>query len=161
MRTRVLWIAWSIAAVALIAIAVVRWRRVDAPAPVRLVIPSVHDERRVHPATELDSNAVAIVDNDPFRLANEPSPTRYSLAPAEPAAVTTVARAQHPNLTLRGIAGGPPWQALVDGIPGQTHVTLVHVGSVVDKLVVRAITRDTVVIRGVDTTWVLRFARRS
>ena len=63
-------------------------------------------------------------------------------------------------MTLKAIAGGPPWQALIEGIPGETHAVLVQTGTAFDHLSIRAITRDGVIVRGRDTTWVLSFASR-
>ena len=63
-------------------------------------------------------------------------------------------------MTLKAIAGGPPWQALIEGIPGQSQAVLVQSGTVLDHLSIRAITRDGVIVRGPDTTWVLSFASR-
>jgi len=100
--------------------------------------------------------------NDPFRLANAPSSVRY-----DPNNEGTIAGAAsyvpppiRPNMILKAIVGGPPWQAMVDGIPGQPPGTLVRAGSTFDKLVAKDVGRDSVVIRGPDTTWVLTFRRR-
>ncbi|MDB4878329.1 MAG: hypothetical protein JWM41_4775 [Gemmatimonadetes bacterium] len=65
-----------------------------------------------------------------------------------------------PVMTLKAIVGGPPWQAVVDGIPGQPPGVLVRQGTTLDKLAIRSVTRDSVVIQGPDTTWVLGFGRR-
>jgi hypothetical protein len=105
----------------------------------------------------------AFIDRDPFRLANRPARARYTpatsaLAVAEP----NPAREPHdprPTMTLRAIAGGPPWEALIDGLPGRARAELVRAGTVIDRLTIRAITRDSVVVRGPDTTWVLSFAK--
>jgi hypothetical protein len=78
--------------------------------------------------------------------------------PAVPAA--TVTSEPRPSMVLRAIAGGPPWQALIEGLGPPSGATLVRPGMVVDRVAVRSISRDTVVLRGLDTTWVLTFARR-
>jgi hypothetical protein len=148
--------------IALCGIAVVRWRdavpRIETR-PVRTASGAAHS------ADSLDAELVdaeeSIVSNDPFRLANAPASVRYDpadeLAPA--AAGTSQHTALRPVMTLKAIVGGPPWQAVVDGLPGQPANTLVHAGSTYDKLVARSITRDSVVIQGPDTTWVLSFRR--
>ena len=103
----------------------------------------------------------AFADTDPFRVANRPSLVRYgSASPTATAGQLASMHDVRPTMTVRAIAGGPPWHALIDGMPGQTHPTLVGPGTTVAKLTVRRITRDSVVIRGADTTWVLTFARR-
>jgi hypothetical protein len=98
-----------------------------------------------------------IVSNDPFRLSNSPSSIRYS--PSSDNVGFSASGPLRPNLTLKAIVGGPPWQAIVDGIPGQQQGTLVRAGSAFDKLIARAVTRDSVIIQGPDTTWVLSFRR--
>jgi hypothetical protein len=101
------------------------------------------------------------VSNDPFRLANAPAAVRFnpSNENGSSGAIAMVAPPVRPNMTLKAIVGGPPWQAIVDGIPGQPQGTIVRAGNAFDKLVARAVTRDSVVIRGPDTTWVLSFRR--
>ena len=111
-----------------------------------------------------DSVAIAeesIVSNDPFRIANSPTAARYdptseSVRPNDAAPLILV----RPSFVLRAIVGGPPWQAVIDGIPGQPSGTVVRAGMIFDKLTVSAITRDNVVIKGPDTTWALSFHGR-
>jgi hypothetical protein len=65
-----------------------------------------------------------------------------------------------PTFALKAIVGGPPWSAVIDGIPGQAAGTVIRQGAQFEKLVVRSVTRDSVIIQGPDTTWVLRFGGR-
>ena len=115
------------------------------------------------PTTDLDSVADAIVANDMFRLANAPASVRYD-PNGERRGTATAASPRpapvRPIMTLRAIVGGPPWQAVVDGIPGRAPGTIVRAGSEFDRLVARRVTRDSVIIQGPDTTWVLTFQRR-
>jgi len=103
-----------------------------------------------------------IADNDPFRLSNEPATVRYD-AHADGAAIAAAPAilpstpAPRPALVLRAIIGGPPWQAVIDGLPGQPPGTIVSAGTEVEHLRIASITRDSVVITGADTTWTLRF----
>ena len=60
-----------------------------------------------------------------------------------------------PVLSLKGIVGGPPWQAIIDGIPGQPPGTVVRSGSSFDRLQVRDVMRDTVIVQLPDTVLVL------
>lgn len=107
---------------------------------------------------EAAANAAA---NDPFRLVNRPSTVRYDAkteggigAPAQ-----FVPPPVRPPLALKAIVGGPPWQAVVDGIPGQQPGTIVRSGNTFDKLTVRSVGRDTVVIQASDTTWKLTLSQ--
>jgi len=98
------------------------------------------------------------VTNDPFRLANVPAAIRFDPNnDANAGASIAVSPPVRPVMTLKAIVGGPPWQAVIDGIPGQPPGAVVRAGSAFDKLVARAVTRDSVVIQGFDTTWVLTF----
>ena len=104
----------------------------------------------------LGTAAANTAGNDPFRIVNRPSPVRYDAKVESgvggPAAFTPPVR---PPLVVKAIIGGPPWQAMVDGIPGQPAGTIVSAGATFDKLTVRRVGRDTVVIQGPDTTWKL------
>ena len=60
-----------------------------------------------------------------------------------------------PQLMLKAIIGGPPWSAIVEGIPGQPGGIVITAGLTFDRIHIRAITRDTVVVQASDTTWKL------
>jgi hypothetical protein len=103
------------------------------------------------------------VANDPFRLSNIPPTVRYD--PANDGGSSGLGTPPpppvRPVLILKAIVGGPPWQAVIDGIPGQPAGTVAHSGSKFEKLTVRAVTRDSVIVQGPDTAWVLSFRGRS
>ena len=99
------------------------------------------------------------VSADLFRIARHPSPIEYKpelegIQPPPPAP-----KPPEPALVLAGILGGPPWEALLDGIPGHDGSILVHQGDVLGALRIRSVTRDSVIVQGADTTW--RLALRS
>jgi hypothetical protein len=107
----------------------------------------------------LGQAAANTVENDPFRLVNHPTGVRYDAKTeggigGPPPAPPPV----RPAFVLKAIVGGPPWQAVVDGIPGQPTGTIVRRGDSFDKLMVRSVGRDTVVIAAPDTTWKLTLA---
>jgi len=112
--------------------------------------------------TRSDTGAAVItpvIANDPFRLVRHPSPIAYrpeleGVAPPPPPP-----KPPHPVLTLSGILGGPPWQAMLEGVPGHDASTLVNVGDVLGVLRVQRITADSIVIVGEDTTWRLGVKR--
>jgi hypothetical protein len=60
---------------------------------------------------------------------------------------------------LRGIIGGPPWSAILEGIPGREGSVVLRRGDTIAALRVRAVRRDTVVVEGADTTWRLTVKR--
>src|SRR5262245_21559344 len=66
--------------------------------------------------------------NDPFRLSNRPPIVRFD--PDEEATGESNRPVQPPPLrptfSLKAIVGGPPWQAVIDGIPGQPPSTIVR-----------------------------------
>jgi len=123
-------------------------------APLRLHAPPISSD-------SLAGAAEAIVTNDPFRLSNSPPGVRYDPAFDEPASNgLPTPPPPRPTLVLKAIVGGPPWQAVIDGIPGQPAGTVAHAGSTFDRLTIRTVTRDSVVIQGMDTSWVLSFRSR-
>jgi hypothetical protein len=118
------------------------------------------------PAAPADSaiaeSADTLVENDPFRLANEPASIRFDPRTESGTSAATMFVAPpplRPTLTLRAIVGGPPWQAIVDGIPGEPNGAVVGRGDVFGRIAVVAVKRDTVLLRGSDTTWILTFRR--
>lgn len=100
---------------------------------------------------DIDDAAISLVDADPFRTSRHPSPIAYHTdvegAPPSPP------RPPRPGLSVSGIIGGPPWSAVLEGLPGHEGGTVVHPGDTLGGLRIRSVRRDTVVISGVDTTW--------
>ena len=99
------------------------------------------------------------VDHDPFRLARHPASVAYrpeleGVAPPPPPP-----KPPHPLLVLGGILGGPPWEALLDGVPGHDGSVVVHQGQMIGDLRIRSVTRDSVIVQGADTTWRLGIRR--
>ena len=103
-------------------------------------------------AAVLTSLASGIVARDPFRLERRPSSVAFGALPAAPTAPADPSR--RPRLILSGIFG-PPWQAVLEGIPGREGSVVARVGDVFGELRIRSIRRDTVVVQGADTTWKL------
>jgi hypothetical protein len=147
----------------LIVTAALRWQRMQpldaAPAP-----PPVASRGRAQPVTDsvLEEAEDLAVTNDPFRLSNTAADMRYDPASEGLPGVSRpyVPPPVRPSFALKAIVGGPPWHAVVDGIPNQPPGTVIRQGAQFEKLTVRAVTRDSVIIQGPDTAWVLRFGGR-
>jgi hypothetical protein len=105
-------------------------------------------------AEKIKSATTRIVERDLFRLDRHPSNVAYQaelqgtrVPPAPP-------NIPHPRLILVGTIGGPPWVALLAGLPGHEGVsTLVHGGESFSGLKIGSIGRDSIVVQGSDTTW--------
>ena len=142
------------------AVAALRWRAASPPQLPRRRIALAHTATRPRPSDSALADAEdATVSNDPFRLANAPASVRFDPA-VEGESASPAVPVVRPTLVLKAIIGGPPWQAVIDGIPGQPPGTIAGPGARFDKLVVRSVTRDTVVVQGPDTTWSLAFKGR-
>ena len=155
-------IGLTIASLLLIPVARRRW--LDAIPPsrvVRVAIPRLSSMS----ARPLDDSLAAaetlVVDNDPFRLANHPAFVSYDPRIGDgPQGGELAPPSVRPVFVLKAIVGGPPWQAVVEGFPGQATSLVVRAGERFDKLAVRSVTRDSVVVQAPDTTWVLTFRKR-
>lgn len=143
---------WGATAVAVIVTALgVRAARATPATPARPILTAAAEPR--HLDADSIAQAVAyVVANDPFRLSRHPATVAYSPA-LEGLAPPAPVRPPRPNLVLRGIVGGPPWSAILDGLPGRDGNVMVRRGDSLGTLVVRAVGRDTVIIKGADTTW--------
>jgi len=128
---------------------------------------SVGIETRPLPATatvdELGTAARLVSERDPFRVDRHAAQTAYSPNIELSEGNIRSSSAARPTLQLRGTIGGPPWQALLEGLPEHAGSLLVREGSAfgsgVTLLVVKRIREDSVVVRGVDTTWTLLVKR--
>jgi hypothetical protein len=135
-----------------------RFERADADvAPAWTTAPPV--VRRA-PADSLAAGSSIIVERDLFRLDRRPSAIPYApgVADAPPRP-----RPPKPALVVTGIVGGPPWEALLEGIPGRAEAAVVRRGDVFGdstaRLTIKRVGRDTVIVVGMDTTWALTVRR--
>jgi hypothetical protein len=110
-------------------------------------------------ADSLAAATEAIIANDPFRLARVPAAVRFGESPT--VATLNPVNPPRPPLLLRAIVGGPPWQAVLDGLPGQPSGTVVRPGAVFETIRISAITSDTVIVQASDTVWKLTVKRDS
>ncbi len=141
------------------AMAMHRWLQVDAAPPTGRAIPAL--ARVAMPAftrSALRAAAETTVANDPFRLSNSP-PDVDAATRTSGVRSPGPARAPRPTLVLKAITGGPPWQAIVAGLPGQSGDAVVAPGAAFGALTVQSITRDEVIVRAPDTTWTLSLKR--
>ena len=150
--------AWTVATVAVIA-GIRTWRGISRPA--QAAAPAIWP---VSPAaTPLDRDSLAVLveritSADPFRLDRRPAAIAYGSTDTVAAHAVAQPAAQRPSLVLVGIVG-PPWHALVDGIPGHDGSTVLRNGQTVAGLRVGSITARTTTITGMDTTWRLTVKR--
>jgi hypothetical protein len=106
----------------------------------------------------LEVSASAIVERDPFRVQRRPATVRFDPTGERGEAIAPP-RPPRPMLSLKGTIGGPPWAAILEGVPGHDAALLVRSGDVVGELKIRFVLRDTVVVQGPDTTWRLTVRR--
>lgn len=64
-----------------------------------------------------------------------------------------------PPLILRGLVGGVPPEAIVEGIPGVEGAAVLRVGETIAGITLRTVRRDTAVLVAKDTTWKLTVRR--
>jgi hypothetical protein len=80
------------------------------------------------------------------------------IPPKEPSQAPTLAepapRAVY-ELHLKGLVGGPPWTAIIAGLPGVSGDRSVRLGERFRELLILEITADGVRIGGGDSTWTL------
>lgn len=94
------------------------------------------------------------VSANPFRLDRSAAPIRYAAAadPAAPPPPPPPPAPARPPLSISGVVG-PPWAAILEGVPGRASGVVVRPGDLVGELRVRAVSPSAVVIQGPDTTW--------
>jgi hypothetical protein len=108
-------------------------------------LPSMRGVLMYDPA-QLKQAADSVASSDPFRLDRHPS-----AAPIDQPAIAAVT-VPSLHLELSGVMGGPPWRAIVTGIPGHEVGVVVRAGDTLGGIRIRTIRRDTVVIQAGDST---------
>jgi hypothetical protein len=107
----------------------------------------------------LESAVEDIADNNLFRpertSAEEPAqaPVAMQMGMPMPSPSTK------PRLVLRGMIGGPAWEAIIEGIPGRDGSVVLRTGQSVGGITLRSVRKDTAYARGFDTSWALPLAR--
>jgi len=106
----------------------------------------------------LDSAVAQTVAHDVFRVERKPATVAYSLAPggfiapAMPAAPVV-------RISLQGTIGGPPWSAIISGIPGHDGTVVMSTGDTLGGVAIRHVGRDNVTVRVKDSTWTVTLGR--
>jgi hypothetical protein len=156
---------WTVAAItAGTAVTLVRRSTTMGEAGMHVPLPRIPAAPPRITASTLEAAVNDIADGDLFRPEREmPDPPAAGApgAAAMPAGIQPLSppRPGRPHLVLRGVIGGPPWDAVVEGIPGRDGATVVRVGQTIAGVTVRSIRGDTVFARGLDTTWTLTLVR--
>lgn len=137
--------------------AIAGWREGTA----RAAMPVGVNERAPAPVIRTDPDSLdawesEIVDGDLFRASRAPSPVAFGSA--SESATPSAPRPLRPSLSVTGIIG-PPWEAVVEGMPGKESGVVVRPGDRHGELHVRSVRRDSVVIQGADTMWRLTVRR--
>lgn len=141
-------VLWS-TTVLLSALAAVRGARVGAtmPEPARAIAaaPTWHHER----TDSLESWGDRATASDPFRLERRPATVRFGATSGSAPPLTST----RPQLVLKGIIGGPPWEALLEGLPERQGIVIARRGDRFATLRVRAVSATGAIVDGADTTW--------
>jgi len=107
---------------------------------------------------QFSTTAERTMARDPFRVERKPSDVSFGTPDPAPAPLAPPAR-PFQSLVLKGIIGGPPWQAIFAGIPNRGDNAVAHVGDTLAGLRVIRIRRDGAVLRGRDTLLTLPLTR--
>jgi hypothetical protein len=110
----------------------------------------------------LENASRSIAAHNPFRLDRSPAPPgfiqddggiRFGMTSYQPP------RAARPILTVSGIAG-PPWRAVLEGVPGREGGVVVQRGDELNDLRIRDVTATTLVVASPDTVWRLTLRKQ-
>ena len=141
---------WGAAMMCVLAIGITIWR---SRPPKRTVVPSIPvttDDVAMYDRGVLMHMADSAIANDVFRSDRRPTHVAFGTTPSPSATVVAPPR---PHLTVAGIIGGPPWRAVLNGVPNYDGGAVIGPGDTVGGLRVRSIRHDTVIVQGADTTW--------
>jgi hypothetical protein len=107
-------------------------------------------------SVELAAAADSVRDRDPFRWERQPASVRFNpWEPAAPRIAAVPTAPSKPVLSLVGIVGGPPWTALLEGVPERAAGVLLRLGEQTGGIRLEEVRGDTARFSGFDTTWVL------
>jgi len=123
---------------------------------------AVRAEPSVAPETvalfDADSLANAIEEVKERELFGATQPLGSGIARSAPLMVPPQPPRQ--PLLLRGLVGGPPWQVVLEGVPGHMGSVVLRSGELIAGMRLRGVIRDTALIQMADTTWRLTVRRQ-
>lgn len=105
---------------------------------------------------QLIEAADSVASTDPFRLDRHPA---HPAPDSSTIASSSVPLPGQLQLALTGVSGGPPWHAIVSGIPGHDGGVVVNAGDTLASIRIRTIKRDTVILQTKDSTLTLTLKR--
>ena len=143
---------WLLTACVLVGAVRCSWISAD-PAATRSALAAVSRVTLLDSAT-LAAAADSATDMDAFRLDRAASDVAFGQT-ALPATAPPMPLARPAPPRLTAVLGGPPWRAILEGIPGHERGLVVQPGDRVGSFSVLAIARNTLKLKGVDTTWQL------
>ena len=146
--TRLVWLGCA----TLLAIGAIRYHAAHVRLAAAAVVPVPNTMRLplVADSIVLQAAAASVIKGRAFHSAPAPRP----FAPATPVVPRPVL-APPPKPELKGIVGGPPWSAVITGLPNTQGAVVLRPGDTVAGHSIVRIKRDTVVLRGKSTTWTL------
>ncbi len=149
----------AIVAAATVIASIGAWTTAIPAAPIEEHPPTIGSLPPARPDTlAIAASAARLRSRDPFRIERRPAEIRYN--PWEPVVASAPAPTPaRPPLALAGLMGGPPWNALLEGVPGRETGVLLQLGDSAGGIRFVALHGDTVMLAGFDTTWSLT-ARR-
>lgn len=102
----------------------------------------------------------AALPRSPFRLDGTIPSRRYGEAPVALANVQPEHPAAVYAVVVKALVGGPPWAAIVSGLPGEPTDRVVRVGDRLGPVSIERISADAVHLATSDTSWVVRLPER-
>jgi hypothetical protein len=106
----------------------------------------------------LDSAASHIAAHDPFRIERKPANIPFSVAQNGGQGIPAPS-APPIRIALQGTIGGPPWSAIISGIPGHSGTVMVSSGDTLGGVAIRRVNKDSVTVRVKDSTWTVTQAK--
>jgi hypothetical protein len=149
---------WTVSAVLIATTAFRVHQEAYAASASAVVSSSLHSTAAAPSREEITKAVDEVVDGNIFEREHESSPPEQVVKQVQPEPPRPPAPPK-PPLQLRGVIGGPPWDAVLEGVPGRQAGVVVRLGDHVGGLGIVALKRDTVVVEGFDTTWTLTIRR--
>lgn len=136
---------------------------VSIPAPARgdpsPVPPSLPATPAWAPSTDSLENAVSVIEAGNLFRSDRVSATESEPEARAPSGQPPVPPNARPQLSLRGLVGGPPWDAIIDGIPGRDGPVVLRSGQPTAGFTLHRVRHDTAIIHSPDTIWKLTLRR--
>jgi len=152
-------ILWSIGALCVV-LAVVGWRYgVPTTGTATGAEPAATPTIMMFHDSQIAAAGQQTTTHNPFRLNRSPANVPFGTPDVPPAPPPPPPPSPLATVALKGIVGGPPWRAILSGVPGRERNVVVNTGDTLGGIRIKQVRHDRIILADKDSAITLTLRR--